>query len=62
MLLATLATAYAETGEFGKAIKTIQESLSKARSSDNNDAVAFGEKLLASFQSNTAIREDPNSR
>src|SRR4029077_10895960 len=61
MLLATLATAYAETGNFGEAINTIQESLSKARSSGNPDAIALGEKLLGFFQSNTPIRQDPNA-
>ena len=62
MLLATLAAAYAETGNFGQAINTIQESLSKARSSGNADAIALGERLLASFQSNAPIREDPNGK
>ena len=62
MLLATLAAAYAETGNFGQAINTIHESLSKARSTDNADAIALGEKLLSSFQSNAPIREDPNGK
>jgi tetratricopeptide (TPR) repeat protein len=62
MLLATLAAAYAETGNFGAAINTIQESLSRARSTGNADAIAFGEKLLFSFQSNAPIREDPNKK
>jgi Flp pilus assembly protein TadD len=62
MLLATLAAAYAETGNFGQAINTVQESLSKARSTGNADAIALGEKLLVSFQSNAPIREDPNGK
>jgi protein O-mannosyl-transferase len=62
ILLATLAAAYAETGNFGQAISTIQESISKARSSNNPDAIALGEKLLAAFQSNTPVRQDPNSK
>jgi Flp pilus assembly protein TadD len=62
MLLATLAAAYAETGNFDQAINTIQESLSKARSTGNADGISVGEKLLASFQSNAAIREDPNGK
>ena len=62
MLLATLAAAYAETGNFGQAINTIQESLSKARSTGNADAIALSERLLASFQSNAPIREDPNEK
>jgi tetratricopeptide (TPR) repeat protein len=62
ILLATLAAAYAETGNFGQAISTIQESISKARSSNNPDAIALDEKLLAAFQSNTPVRQDPNSK
>jgi tetratricopeptide (TPR) repeat protein/4-amino-4-deoxy-L-arabinose transferase-like glycosyltransferase len=62
ILLATLAAAYAETGNFGQAISTIQESISKAGSSNNTDTTAFGEKLLAAFRSNTPVRQDPNSR
>jgi len=62
MLLATLAAAYAETGNFGQAINTIHESLSKARSTGNADAIALGEKLLSSFQFNAPIREDPNGK
>ena len=62
ILLATLATAYAETGNFSEAIKTIQESISKARSSSDKDAIALDEKLLGFFQSNKPIRQDPNSR
>ena len=62
LLLATLAAAYAETGNFSEAINTIQESVSKARSSNNKDAIALDEKLLGFFQSNKPIRQDPNSR
>jgi hypothetical protein len=62
MLLATLAAAYAEAGNFGQAINTIQESLSKAQSTGNPNAIALGEKLLASFQSNAPFREDPNGK
>jgi tetratricopeptide (TPR) repeat protein len=62
ILLATLATAYAETGNFSEAIDTIQESISKARSSKSADAIALGEKFLGFFQSNKPIRQDPNSR
>jgi tetratricopeptide (TPR) repeat protein len=62
IFLATLAAAYAETGNFGQAITTIQESISKALSTNNTDAVALGEKLLGFFQSNRPIRQDPNSR
>jgi Flp pilus assembly protein TadD len=62
ILLATLATAYAESGNFSEAIDTIQESISKARSSKNADAIALGEKFLGFFQSNNPIRQDPNSR
>jgi tetratricopeptide (TPR) repeat protein len=62
LLLATLASAYAETGNFSEAINTIQESVSKARSSSDQDTIALDEKLLGFFQSNKPIRQDPNSR
>jgi len=62
ILLATLATAYAETGNFGQAISTVQESISKARSGNNTEAIALGERLLGFFRSNSTVREDPNSR
>lgn len=62
LLLATLASAYAETGNFSEAINTIQESISKARSSSDKDAIALDETLLGFFQSNKPIRQDPNSR
>jgi tetratricopeptide (TPR) repeat protein len=58
-LLAILASAYAETGNFGEALNIIHESLSKARSSDNSDVIALAEKLQSLFQSNSAVREDP---
>jgi hypothetical protein len=61
LLLATLASAYAEIGNFSEAINTIQESISKARSSSDKDAIALDEKLLG-FQSNKPIRQEPNSR
>jgi tetratricopeptide (TPR) repeat protein len=62
LLLATLAAAYAETGNFAQAINTVQESISKARSNNNTDATALGEKLFGFFQANKPIRQDPNSR
>jgi Flp pilus assembly protein TadD len=62
MLLAILAAAYAETNDFGEAISTIQESLSKARSSKNTDAAAFAQNLLVSFQSHKPVRAYPSLR
>src|SRR5207253_2483157 len=47
---------------FRQAISTIQESISKARSNNNTDGIALGEKFLGFFQSNTPIRQDPNSK
>ena len=49
LLLATLASAYAETGNFSEAINTIQESLSKGRSSKNTDEAALPEPWLLFF-------------
>src|SRR2546423_540705 len=62
LLLATLASAYAETGNFSQAINITKQSISKAQSSNNRDAIALDEKLLDSFQANKPIRQDPNSR
>jgi tetratricopeptide (TPR) repeat protein len=59
-LLAILASAYAEEGNFGEALQIIHESLLKARSSENRDAIALAEKLQSLFQSNNAVREAPN--
>lgn len=62
MLLATLAAAYAETGRLPDAITVVQESLLKARSTGDANALRLGKLLLTSFQSNTPFREDPNQR
>ena len=56
-LLATLAAAYAEQGNFPDAIATVQEALSLAKSTGDANAVALGENLLASFQANRPYRE-----
>ncbi len=57
-LLATLAAAHAETGEFSEAIFTSQEALSLARSSGDMKTAALAENLLTSFQSNQPYREE----
>jgi tetratricopeptide (TPR) repeat protein len=58
-LLDTLAAAYAETGDFPRAISAAEEALNRARSSGDNDAVKLSESILASFRENLPYRERP---
>jgi tetratricopeptide (TPR) repeat protein len=58
-LLDTLAAAYAEAGDFAHAISVVEEALSRARSSGDNDAVKLSENILASLHDNLPYREEP---
>jgi tetratricopeptide (TPR) repeat protein len=58
-LLDTLAAAYAEAGDFPRAIAAAEEALNRARSSDDNDAVKLSENILASLRENAPYREEP---
>jgi tetratricopeptide (TPR) repeat protein len=58
-LLDTLAAAYAEAGDFPRAISTIEEALDRARSSGDSDAIKLSEKILASLRENLPYREEP---
>ncbi len=58
-LLDTLAAAYAETGDFPRAISTAEEALNRARSSGDNDAVKLSENILGSLRQNIPYREEP---
>jgi hypothetical protein len=44
------ATAYAETGDFPRAISVAEEALNRARGSGDNDAVKQTESILASLR------------
>src|SRR4029077_9650679 len=58
-LLDTLAAAYAEAGDFSRAISTIEEALRRARTSGDSDAIKLSERILASLRENLAYREEP---
>jgi Flp pilus assembly protein TadD len=58
-LLDTLATAYAEAGDFPRAISTAEEALTRARSAGDNDAVKLSENILGSLRQNLPYREEP---
>ena len=57
-LLDTLAAAYAEAGDFPRAINTAEEALNHARSSGDSDAAKLSENILASLRENLAIRQE----
>jgi len=58
-LLATLAAAYAETGDFSRAIATGEEALSLARSMGDTDDIKLSENILASVRANVPYRQEP---
>jgi tetratricopeptide (TPR) repeat protein len=58
-LLDTLAAAYAEAGNFPRAISAADEALNRARSSGDNDAVKLSESILASLRNNLPYRQEP---
>jgi tetratricopeptide (TPR) repeat protein/4-amino-4-deoxy-L-arabinose transferase-like glycosyltransferase len=58
-LLDTLAAAYAEAGDFPRAISVAEEALSRARSSGDNDAVKLTESILGSLRENLPYRQEP---
>jgi tetratricopeptide (TPR) repeat protein len=58
-LLDTLAAAYAEVGDFVRAMSTIEEALNLARSSGDSDAIKLSERILASLRGNLPYRDEP---
>jgi tetratricopeptide (TPR) repeat protein len=58
-LLDTLAAAYAEAGDFPRAISAAEEALERARSSGDSDAIKLSEKILASLRENLPYRAEP---
>jgi tetratricopeptide (TPR) repeat protein len=58
-LLDTLAAAYAEAGDFPRAISAVEEALKYAHSSGDGDAIKLSEKILTSLREDLAYREEP---
>jgi tetratricopeptide (TPR) repeat protein len=58
VLLDTLGAAYAETGDFPRAISAIEEALNGAHSSGDGDAVKLSENILASLHENLPYRQE----
>ena len=58
-LLATLAAAYAETGDFSRAIAAGEEALSSARSLGDTDGIKLSENILVSVRANVPYRQEP---
>jgi tetratricopeptide (TPR) repeat protein len=58
-LLDTLAAAYAEGGDFPRAISVAEEALNDARSSGDNDAVKLSEIILTSLRESLPYRQEP---
>jgi tetratricopeptide (TPR) repeat protein len=58
-LLDTLAAAYAEAGDFPRAISVAEEALDRARSSGDSDAAKLSESILGSLRENLPYRQEP---
>lgn len=58
-LLSTLAAAYAETGDFSRAVTAGEEALSEARSLGDTDGTKLSENILDSVRANVPYRHNP---
>jgi tetratricopeptide (TPR) repeat protein len=58
-LLATLAAAYAETGDFSRAVAAGEEALRKAQAVGDTDSVKLSENVLMSLRANLPYRQEP---
>jgi hypothetical protein len=58
-LLDTLAAAYAEAGDFPRAISVADEAFNLAHSAGDDEAVKLSESILASLRENRPYREEP---
>jgi Flp pilus assembly protein TadD len=57
--LATLAAAYAEAGDFSRAVASGEEALSEARSLIDTEGIELSENILASVRANVPYRHAP---
>jgi tetratricopeptide (TPR) repeat protein len=58
-LLDTLAAAYAEAGDFTRALSVAEEALNRAHAAGDDDAVKLSENILVSLGENLPYREEP---
>jgi len=58
-LLATLAAAYAESGNFARAVAVGEEAINEARSLGDTDSIKLSENILASVRANVPYRNEP---
>jgi hypothetical protein len=58
-LLATLAAAYAETGNFSRAVAVGEEALKRAQALADTDAVKLSKKILMSVRADLPFRQEP---
>src|SRR5206468_12877415 len=59
IMLDTLAAAYAEAGDFARAIAAVEEALKRAHSAGDTDAAKLSENILASLNANLPYRQQP---
>jgi hypothetical protein len=59
VFLDTLAAAYAEAGDFPRAVAAGEEALSVARSLGDTDGIKLSENILASVRANVPYRHEP---
>jgi hypothetical protein len=58
-LIATLAAAYAEAGDFPRAVAAAEEALNEARSLGDSDGIKLSQNILASVRANVPYRQEP---
>ena len=58
-LLATLAAAWAEAGDFPRAVAAGEEALNQARSLGDTDGIKLSENVLASVREYVPYRQEP---
>ena len=58
-LLATLAAAYAEAGDFSRAVASGEEALNTGRSLNDTNSVRLSENILSSVRANLPVRHAP---
>ena len=59
VLVATLAAAYGESGQFDEAIATAKQALALAQSANDADTAVIAQNLLTAFQTHQPYRNAP---